>query len=173
MAKDEADPARVTTFNKTAYQREYMRRWRAEHKDGSCRLAAAWPGEDDPMSLEDVIARLEGAAEGGRDLDYAIHNAVYGDRLRAAGIVVLPEGRWLRTARAKRGEPPPEHYTTSLDAAMTLLPEGARLHYFGDEVFGWVAIVVHPDKDRGDRGAALTGPLALCIACLRAKAAAK
>lgn len=123
------------------------------------------------MSLEDVIARLEGASEGHRDLDYAIHNAVYGERMIGAGIRAVPGGGWWHPEHGKIA--PPEHYTTSLDAAMTLLPEGAVFKVMTDYGELCRASVSRDDPPlyTGDIDAA-TPALALCIACLRAKAAA-
>lgn len=130
----------------------------------------------------DIIARLEAATEGGRELDAAIFRLIgltdrqerhCRDWCRMDGRTDLTRDRYI-DAWAK-------DYTTSIDAAMTLLPEGwdwkiiSRAHspYQGRWPFEAVA-------DRGDlripihkrmiAGFAMTAALALCIACLSAKA---
>ena len=69
-------------------------------------------------------------------------------------------------------------YSASLDAAMTLIPEGWRLANFGETVIEgndpWNARVLEKRFDgRGGRaeGDAATPALALCAASLRARAA--
>ena len=78
------------------------------------------------MSIDTLIARLEAAEEGSRELDGPIWREV-----------VKPELNW--EDRATRGEWWPcevtfgriysvPHYTTSLDSALTLVPNDELLH---------------------------------------------
>jgi hypothetical protein len=140
--------------------------------------------------MDELIARLEAASEGSRELDAAIHVLI-----TPGGIIhpELPAGytmtdlnhpqRNIGLARApylttNRGPAPP--YTTSLDAALTLAPEAdppARLAiermYSGRDftrLSHWAYVITgHLETTREAKGEAASLPLALCIAYLRAR----
>lgn len=119
-------------------------------------------------STTNLIERLEKAGEGSRNLDEAIYNM----RI-AEGFV--PE----------RGQPgyPAFAYTTSLDAAMTLIPTDGSMNFVEfswswepSEPEVWPAVSVRwypPHKSGPDWHAfvvsARTPPLTVCIAALRAR----
>lgn len=105
----------------------------------------------------DLTAKLEAATEGTRELDYAIAEAL---------------GR--ENVRKTQGTFAPWKYTTSIDAALTLVPEG------------WVPTLYFPDPSiqtdsclcllglpgtREAKGQSPTMPLAICIAALKELAA--
>ena len=91
--------------------------------------------------MDDLIARLEAAKEGSRELDIAIFRAI---------------------TDKPRIRPP---FSTSLDAALTLVPERCP---WAVESAG----VVELGTVNGPvEGFAATPALALCIACLRARMA--
>jgi hypothetical protein len=102
---------------------------------------------------QDLIARLEAAMEGSRELDELIDNYVLGGS--AAG---------------------PRAYTTSIDAALMLVPEGWVLAHLGDDASGMEgnmkALGACCELDCGrmeKQGMAATRPLACCIAALKAR----
>lgn len=115
------------------------------------------------MNLTELIARLEAAEEPSRELDCWIENNLGLARFKPDRPSPIGEG-WLE----KRVEPKP--YTSSLDAAMTLVPKGkiARRYVVSRHVphtwevavdyahGGWIG---HSDS---------SSPLALCIAAIRA-----
>ncbi len=119
---------------------------------------------------DDLIARLEAATEGSRELDRLIHNS----RKLSAGINITAEP-----------------YTTSLDAALTLVPEGcaAEIHVGLGDIYSAATVFVprrgvDDQKRRTTRyephdapavknGKASQQPaaLAVCIAALKARGA--
>jgi hypothetical protein len=140
--------------------------------------------------MEDLIARLRAATGPDRELDAAIEAMLDGPAVRAAGgdIIANEAGicRWQ--------EPPPHgsgtgqwraarlRYTGSLDAALTLVPEGWTWHagrhetgcghaymHNGKPHFVGVAAVPNPTR-RSSEVRATTPAIALCIAALRARA---
>ena len=124
--------------------------------------------------MSDLIARLEAATEGSRELDYKIAltqgwtlQKMKGDR----------KPYWREPGETQyymRSTYGPPHYTTSLDDAMTLVPEGCdvdlqtRKRYCS--IYRW-------DDSRGygvplgSTCDAETPVLALCIAALKAREA--
>lgn len=113
--------------------------------------------------MEDLIKRLEEASEGSRELDHAVHcymvcglNGPWGAYKSAAD--------WQKWALKGNWNSPA--YTTSLDAALTLVPEGSdwTLHRVNDGLTIWAD--VGPIKEAWGN----TPALALCIAALRARA---
>jgi hypothetical protein len=103
------------------------------------------------MDIGKLLVVLEGAKEGSEYLDYAIQ-------------------RQFRTAK------PVPTYTRSIDAALSLVPEGWSLHrltHLGDcqgGFAGWIGEVYRP----GDAvirypatGPTASAPLAICLAALR------
>jgi len=103
--------------------------------------------------MKDLIAKLEAATEGSRELDDAINRAT-GDKHLSYD---------------------PPHYTTSIDAALTLVPKEFRWWSLSnkdneDEFF----IITLREPYAGGRyrhcaGAHLTVALALCIVALKAR----
>lgn len=75
--------------------------------------------------MDDLIKILEGATEGSQELDARIYCAVNGKTFVKAGpngsIHFLPDKNGVHTMLT------PHPYTTSLDAAVSLVPEGHRL----------------------------------------------
>ena len=120
------------------------------------------------MTIDDLIARLEAATEGGRELDVALAK-----RLRQP-IKKKPVYKRGHYSGGKpvvlRTEDVASPYTTSLDAALTLVPEGHRLRLWwhhtgvwGCDVFPDGGGAIHRVLDRA------TPALALCIAALKAR----
>lgn len=109
--------------------------------------------------LTQLIADLEKAEGPSRAMDFAIAKTVWSG--------VLPE-----TTK----HDPPIHFTSSLDAALTLVPEGYRseLQQSWDGTW-WDAYVSLIDLDGMspfETGQGVVNPaLALCIAALKARAA--
>ena len=100
--------------------------------------------------MTDLITRLEQAAEGSRDLDLAIEKAF--ERCDPPELLAFPL----------------PHYTTSLDAALTLVPEG-----WAWDLMAWPnepseAAICQPGSPHLGRWKGATPALALCIAALRA-----
>ncbi len=82
--------------------------------------------------MDDLIARLEAASEGSRELDVAIWVAIEG---RGQPLVTVGPPTYASPRYFCNPDPAinwigydllgiTKHYTTSLDAAMTLVPEG-------------------------------------------------
>jgi hypothetical protein len=129
---------------------------------------------DSSSALRGLIERLEAAQEGSRELDGRIQAAIsWGSRPEAViefsswgGFVVrIGDSRCLDEARGT--------YTTSLDAALTLVPEGAWWHvqclpnpHIADRRVS--ASVTTYRLHEWHHGA--TPALALCIAALKARA---
>jgi hypothetical protein len=121
--------------------------------------------------MTDLLARLEVAEAGSRELDAAM--AVVADKAER----VIGHWRYNAEGRAREVEP----VTTSLDAALALaervLPGWGWMvrHYAaGQGGPGWCAYVCEPDADLVESGPVNSAPaLALCIAILKATAAAR
>ena len=125
-------------------------------------------GEEKAMvDQSNLIAKLEAATEGSRELDACIERYVNPDALVegdkrmywAAPDSNLSVNAWF----------PVPAYTTSLDDALTLVPEGWKYQVSENEA--WVSkldgqFLVHSDTEFIGRGN--SGPLSLCIAALRA-----
>lgn len=121
-------------------------------------------------ALDNLISQLEAATGPSRELDAEVANAAgaeagfigkLGWRMRFATWMSWSDHRWCALPR----------YTASIDAAITLVPEGAVwtvLTDYGDlcraRIFN-----AEPELHVEEDGA--TPALALCIACLRARAA--
>ena len=124
----------------------------------------------DPTTLLALAERCEQAAGPDRELDCHIHALIEGRNIR-------PE-RWIETVRLHDHAVP--RYTASLDAAVTLVPEGyywqaangKRRH---SEPQACADLFVAHGPNRGDMSFtadAATAALALCAAALRVRAAA-
>ena len=134
------------------------------------------------MGVDTLIAELERATEGSRDLDARIYCMLnerivhsrlpigytmkdLGNKHRNMGLAV---SQFIHSDRG-----PSPHYTTSLDAALTLVQEG-----WGWDVMHDSVAAVRPPDSEGDDELAYWGlaphgtpALALCIAALRTRQA--
>ena len=113
-------------------------------------------------ALAALIAKLEAATEGSRELDFAI-------RLVDEEPGTKIDGRFAELV---------PRYTTSLDAALTLVPADPKGGWYwrvghSSLYRGWAHLNrYHPDNcDTGDETSAnaATPALALCMAALRAR----
>lgn len=133
--------------------------------------------------LSALIARLEAAEAGGRELDEAISDTLCDHKFRTciAGLSDEDGGMWMYEFGGHAASSA-LRVTTSLDAALALTERvltkrwGVSL-FDGDPCHGsarYCSSVVwsndNPPKGTRYDGAASTLPLALCIAILRAKA---
>jgi hypothetical protein len=135
------------------------------------------------MNLEELASRLAGAVEGSRELDAKLAAAAMaggtayyvtdGDRPQDAAA-----GEWLVVRRTEDGQVVthrPPRYTSSLDAAVSLVPKtmGWELTFKRrDHVYAaGIAPRRTPETGRYEThaGQAKTAPLALCSAALRAR----
>jgi hypothetical protein len=127
--------------------------------------------------MDSLIERLERAMEGSRHLDSWI--AAY------VGIGEWNLSEWLSVVKDPTFGPEPAipeapHYTTSLDAALTLVPEGCILDGFSIWPGNARATIAATHKDENGQiwhgtfdgrwqATAPTGPLALTLAALKAR----
>lgn len=124
--------------------------------------------------MTDIIKRLEAATEGSRELDARI-GAVVSDyertRQPTSSESVEPGHFWEGKAPESLQHAP--HYTTSIDAALTLVPEGYRWRLWYHHT-GYCGADIFPDKGGilSKVHDAPTAALALCIAALKAREAA-
>ena len=142
-------------------------------------------------SLAMLIARLEMAAKGSRELDEAIATYLWGEPKPTGNIGSERTLVWWQNGIGRSVAP---EFTESLDAALTLVPAGMRVRELGqwwdiDRPGGWfcaimawqrvgVALVedtysfgVPDDENNKMPPTAPTPALALCIAALKARAA--
>lgn len=122
------------------------------------------------MTDTDLIRRLEEATEGCRQADMDIAEHIGWTHVPPA--LSGPEC-WLDENGVTQAMLP--HYTTSIDAALTLVPEGYGIsvsnpkHWDGTEDKLPYARVYGVEKGHYVKGTAETPALALCIAALRAR----
>ena len=100
---------------------------------------------------DDLIARIEAASGADRGLDWEIH---LHDGLAGVGMY---------------GDHPP--YTASIDAALSLVPDGWRLSISNMCGPGWFAGLHETDGYGEGYGRAATPALALCAAALKERKA--
>ena len=144
---------------------------------------------------ESLITKLEQASEGSRELDAAIWETqgYVRKKSRKWHIPTTPEKIYVDTWRTPSGkeiapfyedggidpDDIPPHFTTSLDCALTLVPEGwGWLVEVWQREESWAQVVCRPKgstKPSGIfEGAEAKSPaLALCIAALKAVASLK
>jgi hypothetical protein len=106
------------------------------------------------MDLAKLLSLLQGAREGSEYLDYAVQRVLF------------------------RMTKPVPLYTRSLDAALTLMPEGWTLHRLGQlsncrgGSGGWIAEIYRPTDaviPFPCEGTSQSAALALCIAAVRTR----
>ena len=113
--------------------------------------------------MNDLIKRLEVATEGSQPLDIAIALKL-GWTTRSGG-----QGYLYYPPKSNRNTVVPS-YTTSLDAALTLVPEEAVWAVScGDDFSGFRATVMPKIASADPTAYAATPALALCIASLKAR----
>ena len=135
--------------------------------------------------MNDLIARLGSVSEGSRELDARITVTLQlkPEWLRGCDrdlVLVPPDPRFAPfstyTVAAGRYGPSVEiaHYTTSLDAALTLVPEGMEWHVSNRGQIGahrlcFASIYGPPMVGSECDANAATPALALCVASLKAR----
>lgn len=126
--------------------------------------------------MDELIKRLAAASEGSRGLDAAIEIDIEGVSQSECNQYLAAIERHPKPNPWDCFDPCCPHYTTSIDAALTLLPEGWKItHAFWDA--GATATfcltkkerVKGEDTNRYSGGISSTPALALCIACLKAR----
>ncbi len=131
---------------------------------------------DDLKMTDDLITRLEAATEGSRELDRAIHLVIFADFIKKRDITEDGDG-WRDPEYGAIA--PPQYYTTSLDAAMMLIPKKEwswKLVYepgYTSAGPRYCVVLRHAAKLEivapGIVCSKETLPLALCIAALKAR----
>lgn len=118
-----------------------------------------------------LLDRLESAEEGSRDLDAEIASERIGFDAACVGGAGWPDGELIIPMFPGWQVLP--YFTTSIDAALTLVPEGfgRGAFNFQRDRFGRCCAVVWTDVEfqKSQRGAAKTPALAICAAALRAQ----
>ena len=135
--------------------------------------------------MDELIRRLEETTEGGRELDFLIFEATHD----FGEFFDSPVESWSRdedgiyTINTRDGflhlgATHAPNYTTSIDAALALIPKGMGRYIWAGEGAAQVTIGIlgwdwGPHISPKGKGEAKTEPLALCIAALRAHQATK
>lgn len=119
------------------------------------------------MTFLEIAERCEQATGPDRESDVAIHTAVTTFEPRVGGVG-WPAGELV--VPAFPGWEPLPAYTASLDAAITLVPEGFDVHFYLERRGGSSAIVTSTKALGLARVFAATPALAICTAALRARA---
>lgn len=152
--------------------------------------------------MKDLIARVEGLTGPSREVDAAIHGSVHWPRLKWEVMNIARHGdefgKWmvLRHTVENYGVLiiPPD-YTSSIEAALTLVPEGwygrveprfySEYDKFEKRIVLWNAYCIYPRWEdatpvnddyfdvHGNSESHAHPAIALCIAALRARAALK
>ena len=134
--------------------------------------------------MSDLIERLEAATEGSRELDCRVWHAAAGkgQPLKEIGPPTYkktrffcnpnPKVEWIGYDLLRIAEP----YTTSLDAALSIVPEGWAFAKLGLAwAMGWdteppnMLVCELGGPVEGEHGIGHTPALALCIAALKAR----
>lgn len=142
----------------------------------------------DREALLALAARCEKAEVPDRELDYAIHECLHGEWLQRNAYIREPgDDGWYSVTPPVKGAnfiAAPQSYTASLDAAMTLVPDGWRGRIFiGNQSLG-VADVGGPhgafftpadswEPERSRSELCWSPALALTAAALKARALAE
>jgi len=133
------------------------------------------------MTLADLIARVERADAPDRELDRDIAEEIgwvmaFDERPNDGGSLVLPREATLRflASQERKGRIIAPAYTASLDAALSLVPEGWGREFWHEPGDKAIAHTWPPTR-RAPRdtcsGFAATPALALCAAALKAREA--
>ena len=135
------------------------------------------------MSLPDLIAALEAAGEGSPELDARIAVEIFETKYSAEDLVYAREIRkdddcargtyWVKSRSGASLRTAPA-YTTSIDAAMTLVPAGPHVCWSiakPTTLIPWGRVWLRETGDTLGESFASTYSLALCIAALKARAA--
>ena len=136
------------------------------------------------MTVKELISKVEGAVEGSRELDAEITASLHNAAVKPypPSDDFGPRDRWQFWSQdgkhfiGSEAKFPVPLYTTSLDAALALIPEECLwlightglsdgLKLFRGDLWG------AKTKPGGFQGLANTAPLALVSACLKARAA--
>lgn len=128
-----------------------------------------------------LVARLEAAKEGSTALDaiiWQLHDPQAFQVCETTALSFSPKGLSEEdkaaqvASRAKRLAP---HFTRSVDAALTLVPEGFTVdaRICGYDVWTFVTLTEARQGSAVFTAHKTTAPLALCIAALRARLAEK
>lgn len=126
--------------------------------------------------MKDLIERIEKAEAGSRELDAEIAVALYG------GEIIWKQANYTMEVYPARRAPSPNHvggfannpveyFTTSVDAALTLRPEGlAWAGEFSDYNYAnfWLDTQDYDGRPLGE-GRGNSPALAICAAALRAR----
>jgi hypothetical protein len=125
-------------------------------------------------TLNELAGRCEGAKAADRTLDGFIHANVTGEFTHATARERIAMGGIMTDGWEvlKNGEVwPLPRYTASLDAAMTLVPEGLSVKLYAHPGESHADVYsLHPSKGLlGEGEQAATPALALCAAALRAR----
>jgi hypothetical protein len=119
--------------------------------------------------MKDLIAKLEAATEGGWELDFAIQQKLEGWENLGGGW-----RKWTATGKEEQyncGMRPP-HYTTSLDAALTLVLQGCVWEISKTDSAAHPRVFYSARVEDDEYSVvtnAATPALALCIASLKAR----
>lgn len=132
-----------------------------------------------------LIDILEAVPEGDRKLDAAVAVALFDmiatDDLVYAALARRDDheepGTFWRVSRSGRQLQTAPPYTTSVDTAITAIPEGWRIDFIQNSLSEdyWTAGLYRRDPPIGGKilrhaGSGRTAPLALCVATLKARA---
>ena len=129
------------------------------------------------MTLSSLIERLEKAEGPDRELDADIAAAVLGGEIQWQTAMTgdaLPVRKYPSKDHIRGfGREPVQRYTSSIDAALTFVPEGSQWTIEADTA--WVRQLSATDVDEFQGGFFCRGgtctAIAICIAALRAQAA--
>ena len=122
--------------------------------------------------MDDLIAKLEAATEGSRELDAEVAMEIHPRLKTYTPDTVTGPGHWISD---KDGRVYAQDYTTSLDAAVTLIPEGWRLDELKNLIDYWGCILWYADPPQAvycgynDQLRPKSSILAICIAALKAR----
>lgn len=116
----------------------------------------------------ELIARLEKATGPDRELDEAIVKALYPESIVAIYCVGDEEPTVFHAEPLVRNKRELPHFTSSLDAAMTLVPADCEWEAGSAKLIDahWARLVSAAEEYKAK---STTAPLALCIAALKAQ----
>lgn len=123
--------------------------------------------EIETQRIEELIARLERAQEGSRELDIQICKVAFGHELARDRETRFSSWPWSTRAPGEMNFCIAPHYTTSLDSAMSLVPEGCGWKV--EQTWRSSSDALVGGRHRCEQAA--TPALALVIAALRARLA--